>query len=346
MDAELINRVLLKFSPGFEEHRKNLSAVLPTNDKYLWFGSDETSTIERLSPIDENNFADHKQFHVAQFISLPDSEEMEIDIEGLALSDGYMWFTGSHSYKRKRVKDALAPTDNLKRLSKISFEHNRYVIGRIPLAGGELVGKHQGLTAAKLEMTKTGNALTKALAEDPHLGVFVQARIAGKDNGFDIEGLVLRKGRIFLGLRGPVLRGWAVILEIEVEDAGAGLLKLRKIGAGGAKYKKHFLDLKGLGIRDLSLDGEDFLVLAGPTMDLSRPVRVYRLRNAVNLRENDFSKPELVLEIPAGDKKDHAEGIALFEGFAGVRSLITVYDSPAKERLSENVGIYADIFRL
>jgi hypothetical protein len=46
-----------------------------------------------------------------------------------------------------------------------------------------------------------------ALADDPHLGFFVGAMIPGKENGFDVEGLAFYQNRIFLGLRGPVLRG-------------------------------------------------------------------------------------------------------------------------------------------
>ncbi|WP_223526514.1 DUF3616 domain-containing protein [Pseudomonas sp. BF-B-26] len=64
-----------------------------------------------------------------------------------------------------------------------------------------------------------GNDLAAAIAEDPQLRDFL--RIPGKDNDFDIEGLVMIGSRLLLGLRGPVLRGWAVLLEIgpELNDA-------------------------------------------------------------------------------------------------------------------------------
>ncbi|HIK05878.1 MAG TPA: DUF3616 domain-containing protein [Trichormus sp. M33_DOE_039] len=348
-----INQVLLTFQAGFQEHRKDLSAVMITDKKYLWFGSDETSTIERLSLVEQDKFAEHKQFRVAEFISLPRPEDEEIDIEGLACDDDHLWFVGSHSYKRKKTKPDNSEQKNISRLAKIESEQNRYVLGRIPLVDGQLYKSYSHpkkpetqLIAAKLELTKDSNVLMAALMNDPHLGAFIQAQIPGKDNGFDIEGLAVHQGRIFLGLRGPVLRGWAIILEIELENSLPGLLTLRKIGIEKQKYKKHFVWLNGLGIRDLCWDGEDLLILAGPTMDLDGTVQVYRLKNGVNLQENVMNNPEFVQEIPHGTRNNRAEGMTLFSEIAGVPSLLVVYDSPAPDRLVDESGVLVDVFRL
>src|SRR3546814_13829874 len=100
--------------------------------------------------------------------------------------------------------------------------------------------------------------------------------VPSKENGFDVEGLAVRGSRVFLGLRGPVLRGWATVVELDLKTPKPGRLKLRRIGAGGERYRKHFLDLDGLGIRELVFDGDDLLVLAGPTMDLDGPVVLFR----------------------------------------------------------------------
>src|SRR4029453_7712258 len=69
---------------------------------------------------------------------------------------------------------------------------------------------------AQLRGDDRGNALTDALTQDKHLQSFLA--IPGKDNGFDIEGLAFVGNRLFIGLRGPVLRGWAVILEVEPQE--------------------------------------------------------------------------------------------------------------------------------
>lgn len=356
--SPLISQILLTFNDRFAEHHQDLSALLLTSEKHLWLGSDEGSTIERLSFIDDKNFGEHKQFQVADFFDLPASSDghpgtldEEIDIEGLAYSDYYLWVIGSHSYKRKKPKPDKSDEKNIKRLAKVKSEANRYIIGRIPLVDGELISEcphpqnpKVQLSARKLQVTTNGNLLMEALANDSHLGFFVKAEIPGKDNGFDIEGIEVYQNRIFLGLRGPVLRGWAIILEIELQESNCrGLLNLEDLGKNSEKYKKHFIYLNGLGIRDLCWDNQDLLILAGPTMDLDGPVTVYRLQGGSNLMENVLNYPEPVLDIPYGKGNDHAEGITLYKSICGVRSLLVVHDSPSEKRLQGKASIIADV---
>src|SRR5512141_1438607 len=68
------------------------------------------------------------------------------------------------------------------------------------------------ITAGRLD------ELATAISKDEHFAPF--AEIPGKDNGLDIEGLAVTGNRVLLGLRGPVLRGWACVLELDVESAG------------------------------------------------------------------------------------------------------------------------------
>jgi hypothetical protein len=164
-----------------------------------------------------------------------------------------------------------------------------------------------------------------------HLGRFWD--IPSKDNGIDIEGLAVTGNRIFAGLRGPVLRGWAVVLEFEVQDAGPGSLAVK-----GA-LKKHLLQLDGLGVRELAILERDLYILAGPTMDLDGPVRLYLWPNALeNGAESLIKRGDLrkVLDVPYGTGDDaghdHAEGIAIVEQGPTAR-LLVCYDSPGKGRL-------------
>ncbi|MCC5640178.1 DUF3616 domain-containing protein [Nostoc sp. CHAB 5844] len=352
-NSHFIQQIILTFTDSFREHRTDVSGVLLTNKKYLWLGSDETATLERLSFIEPNKFAEHQQFRVASFLNLPASEDEEIDIEGLAYTDYYLWLVGSHSYKRKKPKPEKTDQKNVSRLAKIESESNRYILGRIPLIDGSLFSSCQHpknsslqLTSAQLEITKQGNLLMTALVNDPHLGLFIKAAIPGKDNGFDIEGLAIYQNQIFLGLRGPVLRGWAIVLEIELQNSCPGMMKLVQIGEENKEYKKHFVWLNGLGIRDLCVDGKDLLILAGPTMDLDGPVQIYRWQNGVNSAENTLNYPQLVQEIPYGNRNDHAEGMTLFQDICGVPSLLVVYDSPDETRLIDDRSVTADVFQL
>ena len=120
---------------------------------------------------------------------------------------------------------------------------------------------------------------------------------------------------LYVGLRGPVLRGWACVLEVLPVADQRDPARLR-IGAFGdeTRYRKHLLDLGGLGVRDLCPDGEDLLVLAGPSMALSGPVRLHRWHRAANAETSRVVRgAELTLEtvLPYGAGDDHAEGIAL-----------------------------------
>ncbi|HEY9301784.1 MAG TPA: DUF3616 domain-containing protein [Phormidium sp.] len=345
-----MEKILLRFEPKFAEYREDLSAVALTPEGNLWLGCDETTSIEYLIKVDERTFAGHEIFDLAEFIELPNNKAEEIDIEGLDYDNNYLWFVGSHSLKRSKPKSKRTDLENIKKMQAVKREANRYLLVRIPVNGDRLCKscKHPEnaeieLTAAKLENTANGNLLTEALADDPHLAPFLASEIPSKENGFDIEGLAVYQDKIFLGLRGPVLRGWAIILEISVEESSPNTLKLKSLG--DKLYKKHFVYLSGLGVRELAVDGEDLLVLAGPTMDLDGPVRLYRIENGVNLPEESLLKPSAILDIPYGEGVDHAEGLA-FSRNGDQKSLLVVYDSPGKARLQGDDGILVDLFPL
>jgi hypothetical protein len=241
------------------------------------------------------------------------------------------------------------------------------MLARIPLPGQEKkrappkdggAKKKKGVVA--LESSGDGSRLVELLREDEHLGPFLvpagpgapsgALAIPSKDNGLDIEGLAVHGDRVFLGLRGPVLRGWAVLLEMEVEATGHGVLEPKRKKKGGW-YRKHFLDLDGLGIRELSRHGNDLLILAGPTLPLDGTIRLYRLRNGLNLTQSSLHPQEPgdlepLFDVPRSEKADHAEGVALFSYFDQDDSVLVVYDSPAEQRRYGPCGVLADVFRL
>jgi hypothetical protein len=195
-------------------------------------------------------------------------------------------------------------------------------------------------------MKKKGGELARILEDDEHIARFMT--VPAKENGFDIEGVAACGERVFLGLRGPVLRGWAMVLELEVKEPSNGRLKPRKIGASGARYAKHFLDLDGLGIRELAFDGDALLILAGPTMDITGPVVLYRWPGCLAAREQTVVPAddlEVVSLMPHGEGVDDAEGMCWI-GDGKDRELLVLYDSPAEDRLHDDGRtIDADVFR-
>ncbi len=362
----------LEFDPAAEQLdkgkalRDGLSVALQIGQT-LWVANDETLSLERLTLTADSvtgmlaQGGAHVCFPLAEYLDLPvppsaDPEEtVEADLEGLAYADGALWLVGSHSLKRKKPKTKDKADKAAQQLAKVSHDGNRYLLARIPMleSGGtwSLARQDGQRSAARLAGDDRGNALTEALRDDEHLAPFLD--IPGKDNGFDIEGLAFADGRLFLGLRGPVLRGWAVILELEVEtDADSPeILHLKAIAADERPYLKHFLQLGGLGIRDLCQHGDDLLILAGPTMDLDGPVRVLRWRDGAKRHASGEMIPnealQWALDIPYGQGDDHAEGMTLFSADGGkTQALLVVYDATAEQRKRGESAVAADIFPL
>ena len=195
---------------------------------------------------------------------------------------------------------------------------------------------------------RKGNDLRALLMKDEHLAPFME--VPAKENGFDVEGLAVKGERVFIGLRGPVLRGWAIVVEVGVRGRGDGSLKLAKLGDGGC-YRKHFLDLGGLGVRELRRHGDHVLILAGPTMDLDGPVYLYLWPSALKGDETAavVTRDDLVLvaALPYGEGVDHPEGLALMEDETGRVEVLILYDTPSKDRQHDDgVGLDADVFHL
>jgi Protein of unknown function (DUF3616) len=364
--------VLLEFDPNLnklskgKELRDGLSVVVQIGDT-LWVANDETVSLERLSRGNNRNgvqrYGQHTQFGLNDFLRLPmpppsDPEAKdgieEVDVEGLDSSSGYLWVVGSHSLKRHKPDEEDSVAKNIKELSKVSSDGNRFLLGRIPLDQATWSPvkqtKQDGkrLTAARLRGDDKGNDLTREVSKDKLLRDFLA--VPGKDNGFDIEGLAVSGSRVLLGLRGPVLRGWAVLLELELKEDKGSTLKLKRIGPDKERYRRHFLNLGGLGIRDLCVQGDDLLILAGPTVDLDGPVTVFRWPGGAQPEDESFIFAKdlpVVLDLPYGKGTDHAEGLTLFSSDGGEsRSLLVVYDSAAPERQKGKQGVEADIFDL
>jgi hypothetical protein len=327
----------------------NLSAV-HGDEGWLWLAGDELPRLDRLTRVEQDGHAytRHASYPLGELVELPDGADEEVDVEGMDRHGDYLWLVGSHSRSRKRPDPDDPDARSVKDLAKIRNHPNRHVILRVPLettsegpvpARSVRTSAGEVLTAAILD-----GDLTEALADDDHLSPFLH--VPGKDNGFDVEGLAAFGDRILLGLRGPVLRGWAVLLEVAVEEDGDDPTRLR---LGSPPYRKCFVDLNGLGVRDLCRMGDDVLILAGPTMDLDGPTRVYRWRYSARLREAEVVRGREIVrlvDVPFGAGEDHAEGITLQVGPRGRASLLVVYDTPAESRLPEPGTVTADLLGL
>ena len=365
--------------------RGSLSGIAFAEDgRTLFLGGDETveeePTIELLVRQDDGSYDGHQSLKVSDFIPLPDSTKKdgrvgEIDIEGLDINGGCLWLVGSHSCNRKQPKsDEPDAVKSLKRLAEVEEGANRFFLGRIPLAGDAASGAQLVKQSGELEAGRVGGSgpnghLLEVLKSDEHFSPFLapfsnqkgeSVRLPSKDNGLDIEGLTVAGSRVFIGLRGPVLRGWACILEVQVSakggDAGLELIDMGDSGEAGEsrKYRKHFLFLDGLGIRDLALDEDDFLILAGPTISLDGPARIFRWKNGLTttaggdtIASLKADGPVNILELAVGNGEDHPEGLAILPTPKGEpRKVAIIHDSPAASRFIGTTDVRSDLFTL
>src|SRR5689334_12507287 len=355
--AALAGQVALRFTggPHFGSHA-NLTAVR-ADGAHLWVAGDETPTLERLvldAAAAPTRAGRQRSFRLCDLVQLPGPGNGEADIEGIARSGDWLWAIGSHALVRRRPKPVHDEEKVVRRLGKLRRDPNRYVIVRLAVQLGvdrrpEPVRVSRDGRRSALVGAPGAENLLDLLRADTHLAPFLA--IPARDNGIDVQGLAVVGDRLYVGLRGPVLRGWAVVLEVRpVQDpTDPGRLALG-IFAEGARYRKHFLELGGLGVRDLCADGDDLLVLAGPTMALSGPVQVHRWRGAIAGGGGPVVRDaELPVEttVTNGEGVDHASAISLLGPAADAPAqLLVVYDSPAADRRPWPDTVLADRVRL
>ena len=258
---------------------------------------------------------------------------------------------GSHSYVRTLPRkrgdpndpaDAAGSADPLVRMAKIRMRRRRYLLGRLTLtADGAGIASPADQAAPCLRFNAGGNSLTRALRHDEHLARFLT--LPEKENGLDIEGLAAKGNRLLVGLRGPVIRSFAIVLEIAVKEK-SGALRLEAIGPRGRRYRKHFLGLDGLGIRDLARVGDDAVLIAGPTMGLSGPWAFLRWRRAFRRTAEGIVDPDAIrplLQIaPHGDERP--EALTPLRHPNGRRGWLLVYDTPWPKRITRSGKYRAD----
>jgi hypothetical protein len=279
----------------YKDLRENVSGIV-VNDEILVIGADEKASIQVLEKIEGDG--NKKVYKVTEDITLDkDPKKDEIDIEALAADDDRLFVVGSHSAKRKRVMSL----DDLKKAQEEEPEKfgkpgdARHCKENGDQDESKDPEKNPGcwkwnrkrLTETKpepdrkrllvLETEKNGKPKAETVQDLPLADIIAQhdvlagfSEIPSKENGVDIEGLAVDGDKLYVGFRGPVLRGpYAVVLVVKWEEReGKYALK--------PKYKTRYLDLDGRGIRGMStiddrdlrnrIDG-DVLVLAGPVGD-------------------------------------------------------------------------------
>lgn len=317
-----VERIELDYGdvPRIEKLLKNLSTVVATGD-FLWSAADEERTVECLKR-DGDRYRLHRQVELDDvFPNLPGSEKDEADIESIDIAGGRLWVCSSHCRVRRKAKrEGEIDPDFRLRPSQCLF-------GSI-----ELKNRGGALAAAGQTLPFAGNgSLRSLLASDEYLAPFLH--LPSKENGLDIEGMGMVGGRALFGLRGPVVDGFAVVVEVAVADG---------LHLDNRMYHLHFLDLAGLGIRDLARIGDnDLLVLAGPVGRDIGPYRIYRWTPQRTVKIQSPGDP-ILDDWTVEEEKPEGMCCLEREGKSGV---LIVYDSPDDCRTHGSVYT-ADWFQL
>lgn len=219
-------------------HAKELSGVARWGD-FLIVCSDEGSELNVVRS------SDHR---LAAKVGLLKDEDDEIDMEGAASDERYVYVVGSHSLHREDGDGDRGKKKKNKREPRATPHEDSYSLFRLTLDDS---GR---LTASDRISLRT------LLADDPMLGPYT--KIPGKENGVDIEGIAVKDGRLYVGFRGPVLPGNRVpILSFEFDRPAAYLVKLVELG--------------GQGIRDMTAVEDGLLILAGPVGEEDGSYKLY-----------------------------------------------------------------------
>jgi hypothetical protein len=254
-------------------------------------------------------------------------EDKELDLEGLARTERYVYAIGSHSQKRKSVDanpaDGKEAKKNRKRLFETAVEPSREYMFRFEVEDDGKIKK------SKIKLV----TLRDLFATHPILRRFQV--IPSKENGIDIEGIAAgEEDQVYLGFRGPVLRGgYALILIVKLKEDD-GELEIKH----DVKDDIRFVHLGGRGVRDMvriSEPGEEprLLILAGPMGDGPASYQVYEWDGQHTVpgtdKPNEQNHAKLQCEIPRpdGEPGAKAEGIALIEASADTLKFVVVYDS-------------------
>jgi hypothetical protein len=267
-------------------------------------GPDETQNhIQLLKKISNDHYEVHRDIHLFDG-NKKDGKEM--DIEGIAAVGEWVYVVGSHSFKRKRIKEKRKYTSNLKTLlaDEIEHEKNRNWLYRL-----RIDAQGQAYDTQRIR-------LRKLISEDGVLRLF--HNIPSKENGVDIEGIAAAGEWLYLGLRSPVLRNnYVPVIKLKFNDPEG-------------TYELLYVNLGGRGIRDITTVSDGFLIVAGPLGDGPASYQLYHWdgRDTVPGKDRvkaDIGVTRLLGEIspPANSK---AEGIVVLQEQANHYELIIVYD--------------------
>jgi hypothetical protein len=243
-----------------------------------------------------------------------DKKPLELDAEGVAYADGFFYVIGSHG--RARHEDDA--DKEAKNAAKAAASRR---IFRIAL-GPDAVDLATGTLKSEPVITPSA-ALASILGRDPVIAPSFD-RPLGKD-GLSIEGVAVRGADLYAGLRGPVLDdGSAVIARMPlaaVFDGAPGAATFFHLGLD----KDTQMDPRG--IRDLTVFGDGFLLIAGPEQDPPKKHRIAFGDYAI-YSWTEGAAPVKRLDLQPTGKADKPEALLVLDADPEKARVLLLFDGP------------------
>ncbi len=233
---------------------------------------------------------------VPEAVSQMPAEPRPKDIEALARLGEEVVVVGSHS-----------------RNSQCEPKKNRQSLRRLAMANGNLQETAFLDSAAAWKKAMAGGVepcVTTLFAQPPpaEAGSVCEALVAAEKKAaercevLNVEGAFgTTDGRLWLGLRAPLVGNRAVLLRLV-----PGFAELRFDSVA-------LLDLEGRGIRELALAGDQLIGIAGPTLDADEPFFLFQADAPAVLKGGKPSVKILRRDLPTS-----SEGMLLRDGRAYV----------------------------
>jgi len=278
---------------------KDLSGIACLSPTRGLIGADESGAVQMVELSRTG-----RTLKVLGGVSLLGSGE-EIDIEGIAAEGDCYYVVGSHGVAKKTGE----------------HQARRYTLCRLkvdPVTGMPVGGG-----------TPEVASLAGVLEADATLGPYFGRPLQQK--GINIEGLAIRAGRLFVGLRNPNIDGYAFVLEVGADDVFAKVER--------PVYTLHKLMLgAGLGIREIVAAKSGFLIIAGNAG--SEPSNVYSEAKDYAKKRGYWlyrwdGKGSAVHKIgPIPDPPGKAEAMTILDETADQATVLVLYDGPKQGRPS------------
>lgn len=255
-----------------------------------------------------------------------DDKPLELDAEAVAYADGAFYVIGSHGRPRHHEDAKKEAKNRAKAAATRRIFRIRFARDAIDRETGNLSGAAEIIPSVELARLIPGQSELTA-AFDRELA----------DNGLTIEGLAVRGGQLYVGMRGPVVPN-SPAGDPEVDGMAAVLIvPVATVFTGGSDHTsiKH-VDLgrdtrqRTRGIRDMTPYDGAFLMLAGPVNDPPDGTPIPKGDYSIYRWDGSSRKATLLADLGGYPEKVKPEALLPLDRSGNTVRALLFFDGPSE----------------